>query len=87
MGEEKEPECIACEDTGYEAGMPGWFAKHAGHRVVVRDEYGGIMGDCGSWFGCDVCGHKGKRCVLPEGHDGEHSDKRPVPSPSNTDER
>jgi len=49
----------------------GWFARHKGHRLVVRDEYNGVYGDCNEW------GEGGEGgwdfiCRLPKGHLGDH---------------
>lgn len=58
-----------------------WFAKHAGHDLVPRDEYGGYADRCGHyWVKCGECG-KQSRCLLPLGHSGEHATKERAPSP------
>ena len=50
----------------------GWFARHAGHALVPRDEYGRLFGQCGLDFGCPTCKHS-ERCRRPKGHDGDHA--------------
>lgn len=48
-----------------------WFAKHAGHDLVARNEYGRCDDECGEWFDCAGCRHRAA-CSLPKGHAGEH---------------
>jgi hypothetical protein len=52
-----------------------WFAKHAEHRLTVRDEYGKCVEECGEYFPCGACGHR-KRCMRLAGHDGDHDENR-----------
>lgn len=49
---------------------PAWFKAHAGHKLVAKNEYGDLDGECAKSFGCKCCGHR-RRCSLPEGHEGE----------------
>lgn len=52
-----------------------WFAKHAQHRLVPRDEYGRCLDECGASFACAGCGHR-ERCHRKTGHDGDHGKER-----------
>lgn len=56
---------------GYGRIEPRWFAKHLGHRLVPRSEYGDFMDQCSEYIEC-VCGNR-KRCTLTPNHDGDHS--------------
>ena len=47
-----------------------FFAKHDGHEVKIRSEYGHFYGQCSDRVRCR-CGHD-HHCVLEEGHAGEH---------------
>lgn len=60
-------------DLYTERGMvdPAWFAKHTGHRIVARNEYGAISNQCGSHETCTKCGHW-FTCNRSPGHTGEH---------------
>ncbi len=53
-----------------------WFAKHAGHRLAPKDEYGRQQDECGEYFSDCACGHRGKTCARPYKHDGSHSTDR-----------
>lgn len=55
---------------------PIWFAKHAGHRLVPRNEYGGFLETCDAMFACKCCGSN-LYCKLPPSHEGEHAKARP----------
>lgn len=57
------------------ARMAKFFAGHVGHRVRVRDEYGGFFDDCCEHVACGECGSS-YRCVLKQGHDGQHQHGR-----------
>lgn len=63
-------------ETYYGSVDPDWFEKHAGHRLVPRDEYGRCLDECGTRTTCSACEHP-DRCRLPTKHEGEHSPKRP----------
>ena len=52
-----------------------FFARHVGHEVRVRSEYGEFYTDCNARIPC-VCGTT-RYCVLPEKHVGEHSPTKP----------
>jgi hypothetical protein len=47
-----------------------WFAKHAGHRLVPINEYGGYMDQCHEFVKCR-CGSSSRCTKLPD-HEGEH---------------
>lgn len=47
-----------------------WFLRHRGHRLVVRDEYGGLHDQCHQNIACGECGSR-KRCGLKHGHEGD----------------
>jgi hypothetical protein len=53
-------------------GLAAWAAKHDGHRIRVKSEYGAFDDECSEWIHCPACGHQDMRCTLPEGHDGPH---------------
>lgn len=53
-----------------------WFAKHAGHRLSPRDEYGYLDTQCRDDSICAHCGHRG-HCLLEDGHEGEHALRKP----------
>lgn len=53
-----------------------WFAKHAGHDLVVRDEYGAFVDECSEWLFCECCGRH-QRCRHPKNHEGVHRPKVP----------
>lgn len=53
-----------------------WFAKHAGHRIRVRNEYLHVLEECGARFGCDHCGSQSRRCRRLWLHDGDHAEER-----------
>ncbi len=57
---------------------PEWFAKHAGHRLIPRDEYGRCLDECGKDMRCGACPAT-YRCRLPEKHDGDCKRERPKP--------
>jgi hypothetical protein len=57
---------------------PKWFAEHASHRLIPRNEYGECSHDCGERFTCGECGAL-KTCRRTKGHDGGHSEKRDPP--------
>lgn len=46
---------------------PSWFARHLGHDLCVRDEYGKIDGTCGKRFDCPGC-NTPHYCCRPMGH-------------------
>ena len=50
-------------------GFFSWCAKHLGHDVVVRDEYGVDHDKCESRTVCPCCGQSA-RCVLAHEHVG-----------------
>lgn len=57
---------------------PAFWIAHGEHRIVPRDEYGRILGECSQQLACDRCGcSQHVRCVLPANHEGGHSPKRP----------
>jgi hypothetical protein len=60
-------------DLYTERGMvdPAWFAKHRGHRIVARNEYGAISNQCGFRGTCTKCGHW-FTCNRTPGHEGDH---------------
>lgn len=51
--------------------MAHFLAAHAGHELVVIDEYGAIHGTCAADVVC-TCGARHK-CRLPKGHEGFHA--------------
>lgn len=57
--------------------LPQFFAQHAGHKIVVRSEYGYDFGDCAAIDRCGCCDRQFS-CRLPSGHDGKHSPKAPA---------
>lgn len=48
-----------------------FFAKHSGHEVRVRSEYGYFYGQCSDRVRCASCGNH-HHCTLTEGHVGPH---------------
>lgn len=56
-----------------------WFAKHEGHRLVPRTEYGRNSDECGEKVKCLFC-DADHRCRLPPSHAGAHDRRRP-PAP------
>ena len=52
---------------------PRWFAKHLGHDLIPRDEYGRFLDKCPEWVKCGKCGAN-HHCTLAYGHEGDHSD-------------
>ena len=58
---------------GYGASDAIQFAfkhKSLGHRVVVADEYGAPVDECGKYYRCSgECGHN-VRCTQPDEHEG-----------------
>lgn len=52
-----------------------WFLKHEGHTLTVRDEYGHLIDECGTYYTCGACQSR-KNCRRNKGHEGEHLDKR-----------
>ena len=52
----------------------GWFARHQGHELVARNEYGSDYNQCAEWVVCSHGARLGK-CVLNHGHDGECQEK------------
>lgn len=61
--------------TGVYADAAIFLAKHEGHDVYVRDEYGHRFDECSSAIDCASCGHR-DYCHRPVGHDGEHAKER-----------
>lgn len=54
-----------------------FFAKHLGHRLLPRDEYGGFLDECGAQFAClGACGNHWLTCRLVRDHEGQHLPKR-----------
>ena len=51
-----------------------WFQKHAAHRLVPINEYGGFDDECGERFDCSA--HREHTCHLPKGHEGAHDGRR-----------
>lgn len=51
------------------ATLGAWLAKHDGHRLAPKNEYGDFAGDCCKQVACAACGHS-KRCRLDRGHPG-----------------
>jgi hypothetical protein len=51
-----------------------WFAKHLGHDLIPRDEYGRCADRCGEYVRCAHC-VANHRCALPLGHADEHRHK------------
>lgn len=49
-----------------------WFARHKGHDIVARNEYGDYCGDCNELLKCGSCGAP-HHCRRPAGHDGAHA--------------
>ena len=47
-----------------------WFARHVGHELKVRNEYGVLDGECAEYWKCQCSAQH--RCKKPIGHDGEH---------------
>lgn len=47
-----------------------WWEAHAGHRLTVRNEYGGCRRECAEYFDCGACGGKNERCRRARGHEG-----------------
>lgn len=54
-----------------------WFARHKGHDIVARNEYGAYCGDCNELFKCGGCGTR-RHCQMPVGHDGAHGLRAPA---------
>ena len=54
----------------------GFFAKHRGHRLIPRDEYGQCLDECGETIVCSHCKLGNSRCRLPEKHEGPHAAER-----------
>ena len=50
------------------------FAKHQGHKLKPRDEYGRWYDQCRDFVRCAECGHT-ENCALKEKHDGPHGRK------------
>ncbi len=48
-----------------------WLSKHVGHNVVGSDGYGRAFDQCSFYF------EDGSDCMLPCGHEGEHSVEGP----------
>lgn len=56
---------------------PEWFKAHAGHHLVVRNEYGDNDDECGKRYQCHGCKHPHElRCRRHSGHDGDHAEGR-----------
>lgn len=55
---------------------PAWFAKHRGHKLVPRSEYGDIDGKCNKRVECSTCGSDYYHCILDADHKGEHQTKK-----------
>ena len=51
-----------------------FLEKHLEHEVRVRDEYGGLLGDCCESLCCPTCDTY-FRCNLSIGHEGKHTRK------------
>lgn len=49
-----------------------WFKTHSTHRLVVRSEYGEILGSCSQPVECSQCHGMPLCCVLLSSHSGEH---------------
>ncbi len=61
-------------ETGNEISVD-WFAKHAGHDIAARNDYGEFANECNAAVVCPACGDRGT-CRLPANHDGDHDPKR-----------
>jgi hypothetical protein len=75
--DERTASAEVCLTYGYQDARldVGWFVLHAGHRLMVRNEYGGLSDECAEYFSCSGCRCK-KRCLRSKGHTGEHSNAR-----------
>lgn len=51
---------------------PSWFARHLGHDLVPRDEYGRCADQCAEDVVCEHCGHR-SRCARKLNHLGSHA--------------
>lgn len=60
------------EGNGLDATFPtDFFAKHKGHDIRARNEYGALSNVCKTWVACAHCGRTGD-CNLEPGHHGGH---------------
>ena len=51
--------------------FPVWFfAEHAGHKLVPRDEYGSLDGECAKRVRCATCSAL-HWCKRPKDHEGD----------------
>ena len=68
-----DTKCWNSEDRGFDY-VFDFMNEHKDCELVVRSEYGEIDGRCSEDFRCSVC-DSSHYCVLPLGHEGEHSSK------------
>jgi hypothetical protein len=61
-----------------------WFAKHAGHELRPKDEYGRFDGACREHVDCPSCGRVFS-CAKDRGHEEPHANIR-SPSRASTKE-
>jgi hypothetical protein len=64
-------------ETYYGRIDPSWFAAHAGHHLVPKDQYGRCDDECGEYIACSACGAR-HRCRLLPKHTGDCSKERPA---------
>jgi hypothetical protein len=61
---------------------PHWFAKHADHQLVPRNEYGNFLEQCDAEFVCCPRSCVGRQhCRRLPGHEGDHSSEREPSAP------